>query len=87
MNAKPLDKIMDDIDSMPRFDDETAKATWQRIVACYNALAGLNPEAVNDVVEALDGLVNCFDDEGLGRDFDGVRVGVARAALAKLKGK
>jgi hypothetical protein len=32
----------------------TVVANAERIVACVNALAGLNPEAIKDVVEALE---------------------------------
>jgi hypothetical protein len=35
-------------------DSETAVANAARIVACVNALAGMNPDAVADVVAALE---------------------------------
>lgn len=73
--------------------DDTKRADADRIVACVNALAGLNPEAVQDVVEALRGILReieyCVDDGSFERGIVDANVGIiaARAALAKLEGK
>jgi len=51
-----------------------------RIVACVNALAGLNPEAIADVVHALE-MITDPDGPGYAKCER-----FARAALAKLQG-
>lgn len=55
----------------------------QHIVACVNALAGLNPEGVADVVEALRALLSESDSP---EEFNEAH-NAARAALDKLEGK
>ena len=61
-----------------------------RLTDCYNALAGLNPEAVPDLVEALESFVDTIgrmeagtmDNFGLTEDWR-----IARQALARVKGE
>ena len=74
--------------------DDVAEANAQRAVACVNALTGLNPEAVPDVVAALRGLLRY---EGIVVEYMGgmgnldaerntqQQFTAARAALAKLE--
>ncbi len=63
------------------------KANADRIVACVNALAGINPEAVPDVVAALRGLLHGVDGAfgRMGIEPFGPAIDAARAALAKLE--
>jgi DNA/RNA-binding domain of Phe-tRNA-synthetase-like protein len=57
-------------------------ANTDRIVACVNALANLNPEGVRDVVEALEGCIEHMEHSTpQGRQA----WESARAALAKIK--
>ena len=72
-------------------DRETGKANAARIVACVNALAGLNPDAVADVVKALEDLSGFHTRNANGGAFD-VTVDeidsmweAAREALARLR--
>jgi len=58
----------------------------RRIVACVNALAGMNPGAVGDVVEAFQELYSYADEEMFPRTAAVVNVlDKAKAALAKLE--
>lgn len=73
-----------------RSDDEVA-ANAARIVACVNALAGLNPEAVRDVVEALKTARRRFSEQNgvvSAEVWNGNYKAVAaiNAALARVKG-
>jgi hypothetical protein len=49
-------QVASDCSRILRRSPEEQKANAERIVACVNALAGLNPEAIKDVVEALESL-------------------------------
>ena len=62
------------------FKDEDAKRT----VACVNACAGINPEAVPDVVEALREAINWAEGYAQGGVIPEY-LKAARAALAKLE--
>lgn len=42
------------------FDQKQAKANARRLVACWNACAGINPAAVPDLLDALKFFVECF---------------------------
>lgn len=70
--------------------DDVAEANAQRAVACVNALAGINPEAVPDVVAALRALLEGYE-RLLAQSVLDVNPGAnrysiaARAALAKLE--
>jgi len=57
-----------------------ALSTKARVRDCVNALAGMNPEAVKDVVKALEDMLAPFEGEA------NWQVEQARAALAALKG-
>jgi hypothetical protein len=79
--------------------ESTGQANAARIVACVNTLAGLNPEAVKDVVAELEmdslWISNLIGDINAGRPLRSQRIkeGLTirqekiRAALAKLKGE
>lgn len=56
---------------------EMAEANAQRIVDCVNSCEGINPEAVPDMLQAL---------EILSAIHDGDDVNIARNALKKAKG-
>jgi hypothetical protein len=59
-----------------------SKDYFARAVACMNALTGLNPEGVKDVVEALEGCIEHMEHSTpQGRQA----WESARAALAKIK--
>jgi len=67
------------------------EANAERLVACWNACEGINPEAVPDLLEALEGLLStlsplsgCMDDDPC-MDSD-CTICAARAAIAKAKG-
>lgn len=70
------------------------QADAERIVACVNALRGLNPEHVGELVAALDDLADYAEgacDEGFGsaqEQSDGMQASIkkARELLAKVKG-
>lgn len=70
--------------------DDTKHDDANRIVACVNALAGLNPEAVPDVVAALRDMLDGYE-RLLAQSVLDVNPGAnrysiaARAALAKLE--
>ena len=51
----PINKIIFEIvyDSRNAGEEQEARANAQRIVSCVNNCAGLNPEAIKQVVEAL----------------------------------
>lgn len=71
---------------------EEGIANADRIVACVNACAGINPEAVPDVLEALKGMCDAYKELCLmsGYNFHqsgGSRYTAARAALAKAEAK
>jgi hypothetical protein len=74
---------------------------WERAKACVNALAGMEPEAVGKVVEALNIMLQaydlyhpaactqaCFDtsDSGCGIELQRAAVESSYRALAKLRG-
>ena len=66
-------------------------ANARRIVACVNACEGINPEAVAELVEALEGLHQCFWEgrpkRNVKRDYRLlVHHEAASVALAKAKG-
>ena len=67
--------------------DDVAEANAQRAVACVNALAGLNSEAVPDVVAALRGLLHGVDGAfgRMGIEPFGPAIDAAYTALAKLE--
>lgn len=71
----------------PRADSDEAEANGARIVACVNALDGLEPSGVADLIEAAGEL----DDQIRGIGFEdwhgaeGFDCGPFRAALAKLE--
>lgn len=78
-----------------RFSTVEPIANTKRIVACVNALSGMEPGAVADVVKALDGLLNLRFREWAARysqsDIAMLKsktpeVAAAIAALAALKG-
>lgn len=70
------------------FDNEARNANAARIVACVNALAGLNPDGVADVVEALRAIADADEKHGHVHYLSKARMAeIARAALAKLEGK
>lgn len=66
------------------------RKNMDRIVACVNACAGINPEAVPEMLEALrgilDGIVATNKRNGIEEPF-GECIDAARAALAKAKAK
>lgn len=57
---------------------EVEKPNAERIVSCVNSCAGINPEAVPDLIKALEGVVRVAD-------RNTVEFTAARAALAKAK--
>lgn len=61
---------------------DQGKANANRIVACVNACAGLNPAAVADVVKALDGMIEVW---GLAGYPHITKLEQARAALHALR--
>ena len=63
---------------------ENYEANRARIIACVNALAGLNPEAVPNVVEALREAINWAEGYAQGGVIPEY-LKAARAALAKLE--
>ena len=73
-------------------DVENAEANAIRAVACVNALAGLNPEAVKDVVDAAIKLANLaepltpFGDAAFVVKGGGKALAKLRTALAKIGG-
>ena len=63
------------------------RADAARIVACVNALAGLNPEGVAELVEAAHRVMVFFPELAEGRSETSRRVlGALDAALAKVTG-
>lgn len=56
---------------------EETRSNARRIVSCVNALAGMNPDALADVVEALEAVVN----------FETGALDDAKLALARLRGE
>lgn len=54
----------------------------ERLVECYNACVGLNPDAIPDVVSALTEIVNEHPDPSNHKGIER-----ARAALAELRGE
>lgn len=89
----------DRIASVHALDDEAdgpellMKANKRRMLACVNALRGLNPEHVGELVAALDDLADYAEgacDEGFGsaqEQSDGMQASIkkARELLAKVK--
>ena len=67
--------------------EQTNSANAQRIAACLNACAGINPEAVPDVVAALRGLLHGVDGAfgRMGIEPFGPAIDAAYTALAKLE--
>ncbi len=66
---------------------QTRAVDFERLTDCWNALVGLNPEAVRDVVEALDHAVNTIPTE-IGSKMNCVGIDAVEwlaHALAKLK--
>lgn len=58
----------------------------KHLAACWNALAGMNPEAVKDVVDALKEALESMDThDDIQKSFFQAERKQARAALAKLK--
>lgn len=55
---------------------EEDRANAARIVACVNGCAGINPDAVPDLLKAL---------EDIAQGTYGAACGIARAAIAKAK--
>ena len=69
--------------------EQTNSANAQRIAACLNACAGINPEAVPDVVAALRA-VNALHPRNIPSNLDEFlqfwdAIDLSRAALAKLE--
>ena len=64
--------------------EQTNSANAQRIAACLNACAGINPEAVPDVVAALREAVNWAEGYAQGGVIPEY-LKAARAAIAKLE--
>lgn len=74
-------------------DIDTREANAARIVACVNACEGINPEAVKDLLEALEAIKKEAADLGdgapdapyLAKEMLNIE-GIAKAAIAKAKG-
>lgn len=74
-----------------------AEANAARIVACVNALEGLDPAAVADVVAALENIaapayvpldqLPDYDQPNGWRDVATSRIDIARTALARIRGE
>lgn len=62
-----------------RGQEEVNKANAQRIVACVNACKGINPEAVPELLEALELFLSCK----ITNEQQNEAARIARAALAK----
>ena len=63
---------------------DTSDANAERIVSCVNACAGINPEAVPALRNAVDGLLSIFDEQlSQGIMWDDPRIDRARKAIAK----
>ena len=67
---------VDDLNGRFSVEDAT------RIVACVNACEGINPEAVPELLEALEAMLATFGDEGYATEAERE----ARAAILKAKG-
>lgn len=89
-------KCFADIADRDGFMDEQQLATEARIVACVNACAGINPEAVPDLLAALEPFADLLEyPEEATANEDGViqlwvslgDIKSARAAIAKAKGE
>lgn len=63
-------------------DDETAPHNAARIVACVNGCAGLNPEAVGDLLAAAKAYIDFYDNWGTMKQEDAA-IGMLRAAIQK----
>ena len=59
-------------------------ANANRIVACVNGCEGINPEAVKDLLAALEGMLHIWRD--VGGDQGNYYVEQSEAAIAKAKG-
>lgn len=69
----------DEVATIPESEPpELFANTARRLAACWNACDGLNPEAVPDLIKALEGVVRVAD-------RDTVEFTAARAALTKAK--
>ena len=62
-------------------DHATAAANATHIVACVNACKGVNPEAVPDLLAALEACLPVLDNPAMHWELK-----TARAAIAKAKG-
>lgn len=68
-----------------RRDTGTAKADAARIVACVNACAGINPEAVPDLLAAVEDALIQFGANADYSEDDANSVSMLRAAINKAK--
>lgn len=67
----------------PHITEEEANANMERIVACVNGCAGINPDAVKDLLAAAKHLINHADDSGiyLKNSFPTLRAAIAKAEI------
>lgn len=82
----PNDDYFDQWHEIAGIADFNKEADAKRARACVNALAGLNPDAVKDVVEALEILLLTQETCKPGASLLIAAETKARVALAKLKG-
>ena len=80
--SKALDKVI--VLAADGFPD-SHKVNCERIVACVNACAGINPEAVPEMLEALSEATHAMGYK-LTRDW-GPIIDKCKAALAKAEGR